>query len=170
MGLHRGSVVPDMLPSHVHDIGTATCLFCPYGAGVEPGDRLYMYDEKTVYGRQQRERLVEVKAVKQFRSTGRVITLDLNMISQEEAEHIAEDSETSIEAMLEHYPGHPTFDPKHPPEVVYFEPCDGDDTTGSHTRPGAAISLDSKPQNRHESALERMFSKLFPRGKKPTAH
>jgi len=169
MGLSKGSVVPDMLPSHVHDIGTADCLFCPYGAGVEAGDRLYMYDEKTVYGRQQRERLVEVKAVKQFRSTGRVITLDLNMISQEEAEHIAEDSETSVEAMLEHHPGHPTYDPKHPPEVVYFEPCDQDDTTGSHTRPGAAISLDSKPQNRHESALERMFGRLF-HGKKSTAH
>ena len=90
MGITRGSVVPDMLPSHVRDIGTARCLFCPYGAGVEPGDRLYVYDEKTVFGRQQRERLVEIKAVKQFRSTGRVITLDLAMISPEEAAHIAQ--------------------------------------------------------------------------------
>jgi hypothetical protein len=169
MSLTRGSVVPDMLPSHVHDIGTATCLFCPYGAGDEPGDRLYVYDEKTVFGRQQRERLVEIKAVKQFRSTGRVLTLDLTMISPEEAVHIAEDSETSVEAMLEHRPGSATYDAKRPPEVVYFEPCDEDDTTGSHTRPGAAISLDGKPQNRHASALERMFEKLF-KGKKPTAH
>ena len=169
MGLTRGSAVPDMLPSHVHDIGTATCLFCPYGAGVEPGDRLYVYDEKTVFGRQQRERLVEVKAVKQFRSTGRVMTLDLAMISADEATHIAEDSETSVEAMLEHRPGNATYDAKRPPEVVYFAPCDEDDTTGFHTRPGAAISLDSKPQNRHASALERLFEKLF-RGRKPTAH
>ncbi|HSN18756.1 MAG TPA: hypothetical protein VLV87_11190 [Gammaproteobacteria bacterium] len=124
MGLIRGSAVPEMLPSHVHDITTATRLFCPYGAEVEAGDRLYMYDEKTVFGRQQRERLVEIKAVKQFRSTGRVITLDLNLISAEEAARIAADSETSVEAMLEHYPGHPTYDPKRPPVVVYFEPCD----------------------------------------------
>lgn len=169
MGITRGSVVPDMLPSHVRDIGTARCLFCPYGAGVEPGDRLYVYDEKTVFGRQQRERLVEVKAVKQFRSTGRVITLDLNMISPEEALHIAADSETSVEAMLGHYPGHATYDPKRPPVVVYFEPCDADDTTGSRTRPGAAISLDGKPQNRHDSALERMFGRLL-QARKPTSH
>jgi hypothetical protein len=161
MGLTRSSAVPDMLPSHVRDIGTATCLFCPYGAGVEPGDRLYMYDEKTVFGRQQRERLVEVKAVRQFRSTGRVITLDLAMISPEEAAHIAGDSELGVEALLAHRPGTATYDDKRPPEVVYFEPCDEDDTTGSHTRPGAAISLDSRPQNRHASPMERVFDRLF---------
>ena len=83
--------------------------------------------------------------------------------------HIAEDSETSVEAMLEHRPGNATYDAKRPPEVVYFEPCDEDDTTGSHTRPGAAVDLHSRPENRHASALERMFEKLF-RGKKPTAH
>lgn len=170
MGLSRGSAVPDMLPSHVHDVGTATCLFCPYGAGVEPGDRLYMYDEKTVFGRQQRERLVEVKSVKQFRSTGRVLTLDLVMVSPEEMAHIAGDSEIGVEALLAHRPGTATYDDKRPPQVVYFEPCSEDDTTGSHTRPGHAISLDSKPQNRHATALERMFDKLFARGKKPTAH
>lgn len=160
MGLIRGSETPDMLPSHVHDIGTSTCLFCPFGAGVEAGDRLYVFDERTAYGRQQRERLVEVTAVKQFRSTGRVITLDLNMISAEEAARIAEDSETSVEAMLEHRPGNPTYDAKHPPVVVYFEPCDEDDTTGSRTRPGAAVSLDGRPQNQHESRLSRFFSRL----------
>ena len=170
MGFIRGSVIPDMLPSHVHDIGTATCLFCPYGAGVEPGDRLYMYDEKTVFGRQQRERLVEVKAVKQFRSTGRVITLDLVMLSPEDLDRIAADSELGVEALLAHRPGTATYDEKRPPEVVYFEPCDEDDTTGSHTRPGAAVDLHSRPENRHASALERMFEKLFGKGKKPTAH
>lgn len=167
MAIIRGSETPDMLPSHVHDIGTSTCLFCPYGAGVQAGDRLYVYDEKTVFGRQQRERLVEVKAVKQFRSTGRVITLDLNLISAEEAAHIAEDSETSVEAMLEHYPGHATYDAKHPPVVVYFEACDEDDTTGSHTRPGAAVSLDARPQNSHESRIARLFSRFMGWNKKP---
>ncbi|HEY1774002.1 MAG TPA: hypothetical protein VGH91_12510 [Gammaproteobacteria bacterium] len=159
-----------MLPSHVRDIGTATCLFCPYGAGVEPGDRLYMYDEKTVFGRQQRERLVEVKAVKQFRSTGRVITLDLNMISPEELDRIATDSELGVDALLAHRPGTATYDDKRPPQVVYFEPCSEGDTAGSHTRPGHAVSLDSKPQNSHASALERTFDKLFRKGKKPPPH
>lgn len=167
MGIIRGSETPDMLPSHVHDIGTSTCLFCPYGAGVEAGDRLYVYDEKTVFGRQQRERLVEVTAVKQFRSTGRVMTLDLNLISAEEAARIAEDSETSVEAMLEHHAGHVTYDPKHPPVVVYFKPCDEDDTTGTHTRPGAAVSLDGKPQNSHESRVGKLVSRLVGGSKKP---
>ena len=153
----------DMLPNYVHDIGTASCLFCPYGAEVNVGDRLYIYDEKTVFGRQQRERLVEVTAVKDFRSTGRVITLDLNMVSMEEVAHIAEDSETSLAALLEHRPGSTTYDAKHPPVVVYFQPCDEDDTTGSHTRPGAAISLDSKPHNLHESRWKRVISRLFSR-------
>ena len=153
----------DMLPNYVHDIGTSSCVFCPYGAEVNAGDRLYIYDEKTVFGRQQRERLVEVTAVKSFRSTGRVITLDLNMVSMEEVAHIAEDSETSLAALLEHRPGNSTYDAKHPPVVVYFQPCDEDDTTGSHTRPGAAISLDSKPHNFHESRWKRVISRLFSR-------
>ena len=163
MGLIRGSVIPDMLPSHVHDIGTATCLFCPYGAGVEPGDRLYMYDEKTVFGRRQRERLVEVKAVKQFRSTGRVITLDLNMISQEEAARIAEDSEMTLESLLDHRNGNSTFDEKRPPVVVYFTACSDDDTTGSKSRPKAAFSLDSNPMQRQESRLGRMLGRIRPK-------
>jgi hypothetical protein len=158
----KGSAIPDTLPSYVHDIATSTCLFCPYGAEVQAGDHIYVYDEKTVFGRQQRERLVEITAVKQFRSTGRVITLDLNMISQDEAAHIAEDSETSVEALLEHRPGAATYNAKQPPVVVYFEPCDEDDTTGSHTRPGAAISLNSRPQNRHESRFDHFIAKLMP--------
>jgi hypothetical protein len=154
-----------MLPSYVHDIGMSTSLFCPYGAGVETGDRLYIYDEKTVFGRQQRERLVEVKAVKQFRSTGRVVTLDLAMISPEEMTRIAEDSELGVESLLAHRPGNPTYDEKRTPVVVYFEPCNDDDTTGSHTRPGAALGLHSRPEHQHESRLERMWSKLFPKSK-----
>jgi len=169
MGLSKGTPKLDMLPSHVHDIGTSTCLFCPYGAAVEPGDRLYVYDEKTVFARQQRERLVEVKAIKQFRSTGRVATLDLNMISPEEMAHIAADSEVDVESLLAHHAGSPTYDEKHPPVVVYFEPCDEDDTTGSHTRPGAALDLHGRPENQHASSVERVFGKLF-KGKKPTSH
>ena len=120
-----------------------------------------------MFGRQQRERLVEVKAVKQFRSTGRVITLDLVMISGEEVEHIAVDSELGVDALLEHRPGTATYDDKRLPVVVYFEPVADDDTTGTRTRPGQALSLDSRPQNQHESRLERMLTKLMPWGKKP---
>ncbi len=163
MAIENLSHSPDMLPSYVHDIGTASCVFCPFGAAVTAGDHIYIYDEKTVFGRQQRERLVAVTAVKAFRSTGRVITLDLNLVSMEEVVHIAEDSETSLAALLEHRPGNSTYDAKHPPVVVYFQPCDEDDTTGSRTRPGSAISLDSRPQNQHESRWSRMFSRLFSR-------
>jgi hypothetical protein len=165
MGLTRGSDAPDMLPSYVHDIGTSTSLFCPYGAGVEAGDRLYIYDEKTVFGRQQRERLVEVTAVKPFRSTGRVVMLDLIMISPDETARIAENSELSVDALLEHRPGNATYDEKRLPVVVYFEPCNDDDTTGSHTRPGAALGLHSRPEHQHESRIERFWSKLFNKGK-----
>lgn len=152
---------PDTLPNYVHDIGTANCVFCPYGAEVAVGDRLYIYDEKTVFGRQQRERLVEVRAVKAFRSTGRVITLDLHMVSMEEAAHIAEDSEMTLESLLEHRAGNSTYDAARPPVVVYFEACDEDDTTGSKTRPSAAVSLHSQPRQRHESAWDR-FIRLLP--------
>ena len=158
----KQSASSDMLPNFVHDIATASCVFCPYGAEAEPGDRLYIYDEKTVYGRQQRERLVEITAVKQFRSTGRVITLDLNMIGMDELQHIAEDSETSVEALLEHYPGHATFDPKHLPVVVYFEPVREDDTTGSRTRPSQAVGLTTAPRHAHEPRLARIWSRLLP--------
>ncbi len=160
MATAKGPAVPDMLPNYVRDIATATCVFCPYGAEAHPGDRLYIYDEKTVFGRQQRERLVEITSVKQFRSTGRVITLDLTMISAEEADRIAQDSETTVEAMLEHYPGHATYDPKNPPVVVYFEPCSEDDTTGTRSRTGDAVGLTARPRHIHESRLSRMFNKL----------
>lgn len=160
----KSAEVPDSLPNYVHDIASATCVFCPYGADVQAGDRLYVYDEKTVYGRQQRERLVEVKAVKLFRSTGRVITLDLNMISTEEAQHIAEDSEMTVESLLDHRAGNSTFDEKRPPVVVYFEPCSEDDTTGSRTRPKSAVSLDSDPSAQpRESGIGRLLSRLKPK-------
>ena len=159
--------VPDSLPNYVNDISTASCVFCPYGAEVEVGDRLYVYDEKTVFDRQQRERLVEIKAVKLFRSTGRVITLDLNMISPEEAQRIAEDSEMTLESLLDHRAGNSTFDEKRPPVVVYFEPCSEDDTTGSRTRPKSALSIDSDPSKQEGSKLGRFFTQLRSKPRKP---
>lgn len=157
-----GSPASDTLPNYVRDIATASCVFCPYGADAKPGDRLYIYDEKTMFGRQQRERLVEVTAVRQFRSTGRVITLDLNMIGSDEASRIAEDSEMSVEALLEHRPGNATYDAKRPPVVIYFEPVSEDDTTGSRTRPGQAVGLASQPRNQHESRFSRLWTKFTP--------
>lgn len=108
----------------VHDIDTATCAFCPYGTEYAAGDRIHIHDEKTVFGRQTRERLVEVKAVKIFRSTGRQITLDLNMISEDECKKIAHDSDLTVEILLDHRAGNHNFDPKRPPVVVYFVPAD----------------------------------------------
>ena len=164
MANRKASEVLDSLPNYVRDIATASCVFCPYGAEVQVGDRLYVYDEKTVFDRQQRERLVEIKAVKVFRSTGRVITLDLNMISQEEAQRIADDSEMTLESLLEHRAGNSTFDDKRPPVVVYFEPCAADDTTDSRTRPKSAFSLDSDPSTRkRESPFGRILSRLKPK-------
>src|SRR5579863_6635517 len=165
----KAASVSDTLPNYVHDIATASCVFCPYGADVQAGDRLYVYDEKTVYGRQQRERLVEVKSVKLFRSTGRVITLDLNMISTEEAQHIAEDSEMTVESLLDHRAGNSTFDEKRPPVVVYFVPCNEDDTTSSRTRPKVAVSLDSDP-SKQVSSLGNLFIRLRSRLRKPRSH
>ncbi len=163
MAIRKGTEVPDSLPNYVRDITTADCVFCPYGADVQVGDRLYVYDEKTVFGRQQRERLVEITAVKVFRSTGRVITLDLNMISPEESARIAEHSEMTLESLLDHRAGNSTFDEKRPPVVVYFAPCSDDDTTGSRTRPKAALSIDSDPSQRQESRLGRMLSRMRPK-------
>ncbi len=170
MATRKSTEIPDSLPNYVHDISTAGCVFCPYGADVQVGDRLYVYDEKTVYDRQQRERLVEITAVKLFRSTGRVITLDLNMISAEEAQRIATDSEMTLESLLDHRAGNSTFDAKRPPVVVYFEPCSGDDTTGSRTRPKTAVSLDSDPSQQQGTGMGRMFGRLRSRLRKPTSN
>ena len=122
--MDRTSASDDSGTLFVHDIDTATCAFCPYGTVFEVGDLISIRDERTVFGRQARERRVEVRAVKLFRSTGRQITLDLNMIPDSESRRIAEDSELSVEALLDHRAGNHTFDSKRPPVVVYFMPCD----------------------------------------------
>jgi hypothetical protein len=119
------------LPSYVGDVGTATCLFCPYGADVQVGDRLYAFDEKTSFGRRQRERLVEVTAVKVFRSTGRVATLDLKIATPEELTRISQDSEIPVEAILSHRANTDTYDALRPPVVVYFKPCFEDDAVAA---------------------------------------
>jgi hypothetical protein len=125
----------DRLPNYVRDVSTSSRLFCPYGADVKAGDRVYVYDEKTAHDRRQRERRVEVTAVKVFRSNGRVVTLDLEKITLTELARIATESELSMEALLEHHAGASTYDPKRPPVVVYFKPCDEDDTIGAQFRP-----------------------------------
>ncbi|MGH8372845.1 MAG: hypothetical protein ACRETO_08940 [Gammaproteobacteria bacterium] len=120
------------LPIFVHDIYTANCVFCPYGAdGVEVGDRVYAYDEQTKLGRMQRERLVEVTAVKMFRSTGRIVTIDLKIATALELKQIVENSEVPLQALVDHCDGAETFDPKRPPVVVYFRPCHEDDTVSA---------------------------------------
>lgn len=121
----------ERLPNHVHDVTTATCVFCPYGAEVKVGGRVYAFDEKTSLDRRQRERLVEVTAVKKFRSTGRLITLDLVITNEAEILRIAEDSEIAPETLYEHRSGAPTYIDERPPVVVYFKPCNEEDTVGS---------------------------------------
>lgn len=109
------------LPNYVRDVYDSHCVFCPYGADVEVGDVVGIYDEKTSFARQQRERLVEVTAVKIFRSTGRVVTLDLKIASPKEMQEIAADSEVPVPSLLSHRAGKPTYDAKRPPVVVYFK-------------------------------------------------
>jgi len=104
----------------VCDIDTATCAFCPVGTEFVKGDRIRIQDEKTVFGRQTREKLVEVTAVKVFRSTGRQITLDLMMISEAECQKIAEDSDLTVEILMQHKIGAERYDPNKPPVVVFF--------------------------------------------------
>ena len=108
----------ERLPNYVQDVSKSTCLFCPYGAEVQEGDRVYAFDEKTSFDRRQRERLVEVIAVKAFRSTGRVVTLDLKIATPEELTKIADDSEIPVESIMEHRPGNPTYDAGRQPVVV----------------------------------------------------
>lgn len=122
------------LPNYVRDVSTATCVFCPYGAKVKAGERIYAFDERTIFDRKQRERLVKVTAVKPFRSTGRMVTLDLKIATPEELAQIVQDSEVTMEALLEHRSGSPTYDATRPPVVVYFEACKEDDTIGSQFR------------------------------------
>ena len=143
----------ERLPNYVRDVSTSSRLFCPYGAEVEAGDRVYVYDEKTSHDRRQRERRVEVTAVKLFRSNGRVVTLDLEKITLTELARIATESELSMETLLEHHLGASTYDPKRPPVVVYFKPCDDDDTIGAQFR----------PRYKRPSRWKRFLSRLWPR-------
>ena len=140
------------LPHYVRDVSTADRVFCPYGADVKVGDQVYAYDEKTAHNRRQRDRLVEVTAVRVFRSNGRVVTLDLEKVSLTEVARIANDSELSIDVLLEHHAGAPSYDRKHPPVVVYFRPCDQDDTVGARFR----------PYRRREPGWRRLLSRVFP--------
>lgn len=106
----------------VCDIDTATCAFCPVGTEFVKGDRIIIQDEKTVFGRQIREKLVEVTAVKVFRSTGRLITLDLMTISDAESQKIADDSDLTVEILQRHKMGAERYDPSKPPVVIFFTP------------------------------------------------
>jgi len=138
------------LPNHVVDVLTATRVFCPYGADVKPGDRVYAFDEKTAFGRRQRDRLVEVTAVKSFRSTGRLISIDLKIAKESDLLRIAVDSEIPLETLYEHHSGNPTYIDERPPVVVYFKPCNEDDTLGAQAwqrpeKPGARQKAGDKP-------------------------
>lgn len=114
------------LPNNVQDVYTACCLFCPYGTDLEMGEQVYAFDEQTVLRGRQREVLVEVTAVKVFRSNGRVVTLDLKIASAEELQRIAQDSEVPVTALINHRLGTETYDPKNPPVVIYFKPAEED--------------------------------------------
>jgi|SRR5215472_11960468 len=135
----------ERLPNHVVDVLTATCVFCPYGADVKVGDRAYAFDEKTNLGRQQRDRLVEVTAVKSFRSTGRLITLDLIIAKESELFQIAVDSEIPLETLYDHRNGNDTYLEGRSPVVVYFKPCNEDDTVAEKARWHGA-GKDAKPK------------------------
>ena len=111
---------PRRLSSYVRNVNSAQCLFCPYGTDVKVGDRVIAWDEKTVFDRTPRERVVEITAVKAFRTNGRVITLDMVVASDDEVARIAEDSEISPHALLTHRSGKSTYDTQNTPVVVYF--------------------------------------------------
>jgi hypothetical protein len=115
---------PARLPSYVRNINSASCLFCPYGTDLKVGDRVIAWDEKTVFGREQRQRLVEITAVKIFRTNGRVITLDFVVASEEEVTRIAADSEIAHHMLFKHRIGKSTYDTTNPPMVLYFRPIE----------------------------------------------
>jgi hypothetical protein len=119
---------PARLPSYVRNINSATCLFCPYGTDLKVGDRVIAWDEKTVFGREQRERLVEITGVKIFRTNGRVITLDFVVAAEEDVARIATDSEIAPHMLLTHRIGKSTYDTKNPPMVLYFRPIEQKDS------------------------------------------
>lgn len=111
---------PARLPSYVHNVNSAQCLFCPYGTDVKVGERVIVWDEKTVFGREQRERVMEVTDVKVFRTNGRVVTLDFVVASDADVARIAKDSEIAAPMLLTHRHGKSTYDTRNPPVVVYF--------------------------------------------------
>lgn len=111
---------------YVHDIETARCLFCPYGADLKPGDRVEIHDEKTVFGRVQRRRLVEITEVKEFRTNGRLITLGSDMATPDQVQRISADSDVAVDQLLTHRLGTATYDKGKPPVVVYFQPVAAD--------------------------------------------
>ncbi|MGH8283660.1 MAG: hypothetical protein ACRESE_07415 [Gammaproteobacteria bacterium] len=115
------------LPSYVRNVNSAQCLFCPYGTDFKVGDRVIAWDEKTVFDRKPRKRLVEITAIKAFRTNGRVVTLDFVVASDEEVARIAEDSEIAPQALLTHRLGKSTYDMKNTPMVVYFRACENED-------------------------------------------
>ena len=128
---------PARLPSYVRNVNSATCLFCPYGTDLKVGDRVIAWDEKTVFGREQRERQVEITAVKIFRTNGRVITLDFVVASEDEVARIAADSEIAPHMLLTHRIGKSTYDTKNPPMVLYFRPVEQKDSVlASGSGPG----------------------------------
>jgi hypothetical protein len=129
----------------VKDVLTASCVFCPYGADVKPGDRAYAFDEKTNLGRQQRDRLVEVTAVKSFRSTGRLVTIDLIIARESELMAIAEDSEIPLQTLYDHRSGNATYIDERPGVVVYFKPCKEDDTVAERSRQAVRQEAGGKP-------------------------
>ena len=137
----------DRLPNHVHDVSTATCVFCPYGADVKVGDHVYAFDEKTSLERRQRERLVEITAAKKFRSTGRLITLDLIIANDAEIARIADDSEIAVEMLYEHRSGSPTYIDERTPVVVYFKPCNEGDAIGSQFKQRSRKTYFLKPRS-----------------------
>lgn len=137
------------LPNHVKDVLTATCVFCPYGADVKAGELVYAFDEKTNLGRQQRDRLVEVVSVKSFRSTGRLITIDLKITRESELMRIAEDSEIPLETLYEHRSGNATYIEERPPVVVYFKPRKEDDTVAENSRAAVKMEAGGKPRSIH---------------------
>jgi hypothetical protein len=118
---------PARLPSYVRNVNSANCLFCPYGTDFKVGDRVIAWDEKTVFGREQRERLVEITAVKIFRTNGRVVTLDFVVASEAEVARIAADSEIAAHMLLTHRNGKSSYDTKNPPMVLYFRRCEAKD-------------------------------------------
>jgi hypothetical protein len=88
-----------------------------------------------VLNHRQRERLVEVTAIKIFRSNGRVVTLDLKIANPDELQQISRDSELPVAALINHRMGTETYNAERPPVVIYFKPCDEDGTLRAQFEP-----------------------------------